>query len=183
MRGEGFDTQFSLHSRSLVTAACSLIAAVGYIVSATVSPEAYVVRGITSRLPLLSSQATITLFSGRHPLIVNCLTVPQARYICLVISTTFVFAPVPSLLSFLASNTHTTAATGLATALNLTIGGGPGLTIGVWIYPAKEAKTGYRSGNWINAAFMLAISVVAVGLRIYYGRANRLREHKRKFLL
>ena len=172
-----------LHRRSLVTAACSLIAAAGYIVSATVSPEAYVVRGITFRLTLLSSQATTTFSSSRHPLGFTCLTVPQARYVCLVISTTFVFAPVPSLLSFLASNTHTTAATGLATALNLTIGGGPGLIIGVWIYPAGEAKTGYRKGNWINAAFMLAISVVAVGLRIYYGRANRLREHKRKFVL
>ena len=172
-----------LPSRSLVTAVCSLIAAAGYIISATVSPEAYVVRGITSRLPLLSSQATITRISGRHPIIVTCLTVLQARYICLVISTTFVFAPVPSLLSFLASNTHTTAATGLATALNLTIGGGPGLTVGVWIYPAREAKTGYRSGNWINAAFMLAISVVAVGLRIYYGRDNRHRDYKRKFVL
>ena len=152
-----------LRSRSLVTAACSLIAAAGYIVSATVSPEAYVVRGITFRLTVLSSQATITFFPSRHPLTVTCLTVPQARYVCLVISTTFVFAPVPSLLSFLASNTHTTAATGLATALNLTFGGGPGLIIGVWIYPAGQAKTGYRSGNWTNAAFMLAISVVSWG--------------------
>ncbi|KAF6239728.1 hypothetical protein HO173_002274 [Letharia columbiana] len=106
-----------------------------------------------------------------------------ARYICLVISTTFVFSPVPSLLSFLASNTHTTASTDLAVALNVSIGGGAGLILGTWIFPAGEAKNGYKSGNWINAGFMLAISVVCVALRIYYGRANRLKEHKRKFVL
>lgn len=136
------------NSRSLHTAACALISAVGFIVSATISPEAYV-----------------------------------ARYICFVISTTCVFAQSPILLSFLASNTHTTASTGLAIALNLTFGGGPGLIIGAWIYPAGEAKNGFRSGNWVNAAFMFVISVVCVALRIYYGRANRLREHKRKFVL
>ena len=68
-------------------------------------------------------------------------------------------------------------------ALNVSVGGGPGLVLGVWIYPAGEAKTGFKSGNWINAAFMLAISVVCVILRIFYARANRLREHKRKFVL
>lgn len=100
-----------------------------------------------------------------------------------MVCTTFVFAPVRSLLSFLASNTHTTASTGLAVALNLSIGGGPGLIIGTWIYPAGDAKSGYKSGNWINAAFMSGISIVCVALRIYYGRANRLREHERKFVL
>lgn len=54
--------------------------------------------------------------------------------------------------------------------------------LGVWVYKAKDAKNGYRTGNWLNGAFALGIVVVCGGLRWWYGRLNRRRELKRKFV-
>ena len=101
----------------------------------------------------------------------------------LVMSASTVFATTPPLLSFLASNTHSTSSTGLAVALNLTFGGGPGLLTGVWVYKPKDAKGGYKSGNWLNGVFMLGIVVVCVGLRWWYRRLNKRVEFKRKYVL
>lgn len=111
------------------------------------------------------------------------LTSAQRRYGMLVMSASTVFATTPPLLSFLASNTHSTASTGLAVALNVMFGGGPGLLVGVWIYKPQDAKGGYRSANWINGAFMLAIVAICIGLRLWYGWANRSRDLKRKFVM
>ena len=108
---------------------------------------------------------------------------PQHRYGMLVMSCATVFSATPPLLSFLASNTHSTASTALATALNLTLGGGPGLLLGVWIYKPQDAKGGYKKGNWINAAFMVGIFVVCVGLRLWYAMVNKRVEVKRKYVL
>lgn len=101
----------------------------------------------------------------------------------LVMSASTVFATTPPLLSFLASNTHSTASTGLAVALNVMLGGGPGLLVGVWIYKPQDAKGGYRTANWLNAAFMLAIVAICIGLRFWYGWANKSRDLKRKFVM
>ena len=101
----------------------------------------------------------------------------------LIIACSTVFSTTPPLLSFVASNTHSTSSTGLAVALNVTLGGGPGLLLGVWIYKPEDAKGGYRTGNWLNAAFMLGIVVVSVGLRIWYASVNRRVEVKRKYVL
>lgn len=101
----------------------------------------------------------------------------------LVMSAATVFASTPPLLSFLASNTHSTASTGLAVALNVMFGGGPGLLLGVWIYKPQDAKGGYKEGNWINAASMLGILGICGGLRWWYGRANESIAVKRKFVL
>ena len=101
----------------------------------------------------------------------------------LTMSSATVFSTTPPLLSFVASNTHTTASTGLAVALNVMLGGGPGLLLGVWIYKPKDAKGGYKMGNWLNGAFMLGIVVVCVGLRVWYKRLNRREGLKRKFVL
>ena len=108
---------------------------------------------------------------------------PQHRYGMLIMCSATVFSTTPPLLSFLASNTHSTASTGLAVALNLMLGGGPGLLLGVWIYKPKDAKGGYKSGNWLNGAFMLGIVVICVGLRWWYGRINKNGEVVRKFVL
>ena len=107
----------------------------------------------------------------------------QHRYGMLVMSSATVFASTPPLLSFLASNTHSTASTGLAVALNVTFGGGPGLLLGVWIYKPKDANGGYKVGNWVNAAFMLGILVICSGLRWWYGRINRSSVVGRKYVL
>ena len=101
----------------------------------------------------------------------------------LIMSAATVFSATPPLLSFLASNTHSTASTGLAVALNLTFGGGPGLLLGVWVYKPKDAKSGYRLGNWLNGAFMLGILVVCVGLRLWYAKMNKSEALKRKYVL
>lgn len=98
-------------------------------------------------------------------------------------SSAMVFATTPPLLSFVASNTHSTASTGLAVALNISFGGGPGLLLGVWLYKPADAKGGYKMGNWINAGFMLGIVVVCLGLRWWYGRLNRDVTMKRRFVL
>ena len=111
------------------------------------------------------------------------LTVAQRRYGMLVMSASTVFATTPPLLSFLASNTHTTASTGLAVALNVMFGGGPGLMVGVWIYKPQDAKGGYRTANWLNGAFMLAIVAICIGLRLWYGWANKSRDLNRKFVM
>ena len=111
------------------------------------------------------------------------LIITQHRYGMLVMSAATVFASTPPLLSFLASNTHSTASTGLAVALNVMFGGGPGLLLGVWIYKPQDAKGGYKEGNWINAASMLGILGICGGLRWWYGRANESIAVKRKFVL
>ena len=98
-------------------------------------------------------------------------------------SSATVFSTTPPLLSFVASNTHSTASTGLAVALNVMLGGGPGLLLGVWIYKPKDAKGGYKMGNWLNGGFMLGIVVICVGLRVWYARLNRRAELKRKYVL
>ncbi|CAD6593337.1 MAG: hypothetical protein ASARMPREDX12_007091 [Alectoria sarmentosa] len=145
------------NSRALHAAACALIAAVGFIGLATLPPDAYLVGPTLQCFP--------------H------------RYGMLVMSSATVFASTPPLLSFLASNTHSTASTGLAVALNVTFGGGPGLLLGVWIYKPKDANGGYKVGNWVNAAFMLGILVICSGLRWWYGRINRSSVVGRKYVL
>ena len=62
---------------------------------------------------------------------------------------------------------------GLAIALNIGLGGAPGQIVGVWIYKANEAKAGYPTGHWTNAALLFMVAVGCVLLRLYYGRRNR----------
>lgn len=82
------------------------------------------------------------------------------------------FACIPPLLGWLSSNLHTTAAIGLAIALNISMGA-PGQIVGVWIYTADEAVKGYPTGHWINAGFLIMVAVGCLGLRYYYARRNR----------
>jgi len=43
----------------------------------------------------------------------------------------------------------------------------------VWIYKAHEAKKGYPTGHWTNAALLLFVSAGCAGLRVYYAWLNR----------
>ncbi|QGI69866.1 hypothetical protein CEK26_002198 [Fusarium fujikuroi] len=78
------------------------------------------------------------------------------RYGCLIVAACGSFACIPPLLGWLSSNLHSTAAIGLAIALNISMGA-PGQIVGVWIYKANEAKKGYPTGHWVNAGLLLFI--------------------------
>jgi hypothetical protein len=70
----------------------------------------------------------------------------SSRYGCLIIACCGAFSCIPPLLGWLSSNLHSTAAVGLAIALNISWGA-PGQIVGVWIYKANEAKKGYPTGH------------------------------------
>ncbi|XP_044719807.1 major facilitator superfamily domain-containing protein [Hirsutella rhossiliensis] len=100
-------------------------------------------------------------------------TAYASRYGGLVVATSGAFACIPPLLGWLSSNMFSTASTGLAIAINVSIGGGLGQIPGVWIYKSSEAGRGYPTGHWTNAGFMLLVVVLSLGLRLFYGRKNR----------
>lgn len=95
------------------------------------------------------------------------------RYGCLIVAASGAFACIPPLLGWLSSNTYGTAAVGLAIALNVGLGGATGQIAGVWIYKADEAKRGYPTGHWTNAALLLMVAVGCGLLRVYYGIRNK----------
>ncbi|KAL3462124.1 major facilitator superfamily domain-containing protein [Aspergillus heterothallicus] len=96
------------------------------------------------------------------------------RYGCLIVASSGAFSCIPPLLGWLSSNLHSTAAAGLAIALNISFGA-PGQIVGVWIYKSNEAKRGYPTGHWTNAALLLFVCVGCIGLHSYYAFANRRR--------
>ncbi|KAK8062334.1 Major facilitator superfamily domain- general substrate transporter [Apiospora hydei] len=97
----------------------------------------------------------------------------SARYGCLIVAASGAFSCIPPLLGWLSSNIFATASVGLAIALNIGLGGAPGQIVGVFIYKPEEAKTGYPTGHWVNAALLLMVAVGCVMLRLYYGWRNR----------
>lgn len=97
----------------------------------------------------------------------------SSRYGCLIVAAAGSFACIPPLLGWLSSNMFSTASVGLAIALNIGLGGAPGQIVGVWIYKANEAKTGYGTGHWTNAGLLLMVVVACVFLRLYYGWRNK----------
>ncbi|RSL40128.1 hypothetical protein CEP53_013572 [Fusarium sp. AF-6] len=94
------------------------------------------------------------------------------RYGCLIVAACGSFACIPPLLGWLSSNLQSTAAIGLAIALNISMGA-PGQIVGVWIYKAEEAKKGYPTGHWTNAGLLLFVSVGCIGMHFYYVWRNR----------
>ncbi|KAI1840951.1 hypothetical protein JX265_010423 [Neoarthrinium moseri] len=95
------------------------------------------------------------------------------RYVCLIIGTAGAFASIPPMLGWLTSNMWSTAATGLAVAINVSIGAGLGQIPGVWIYKSDEAARGYPTGHGVNCAMLFVVSIGAVCLRLLYGRRNK----------
>nr|GAT46902.1 predicted protein [Mycena chlorophos] len=94
------------------------------------------------------------------------------RYACLIVATTGSFACIPPLLGWLSSNIDTTAAAGLAIALNISVGA-PGQIVGVWIYKADQAARGYPTGHWTNAGLLLFVAVGCAVMVGYYRAANK----------
>jgi hypothetical protein len=95
-----------------------------------------------------------------------------SRYGCLIVAASGAFSCIPPLLGFLSSNVFSTAAAGLAIALNISFGA-PGQIAGVWIYKADEATRGYPTGHWTNAGLLFFVAVGCVLLRLYYGWRNK----------
>ena len=77
------------------------------------------------------------------------------------------------MLGWLTTNVYTTAAVGLAVALNVSIGAGLGQIPGVWIYKADEAERGYPTGHFVNAGMLFMTAIGGVLLRIFYGYRNK----------
>lgn len=78
------------------------------------------------------------------------------------------------MLGWLTTNVFTTASVGLAIAINVSFGGGIGQIPGVWIYKSDEKDRGYPTGHWTNAALLLFVTVVSLGLRVFYGWKNKM---------
>ncbi|EAW13368.1 putative MFS transporter [Aspergillus clavatus NRRL 1] len=143
------------NSRGLHSALFSFIGAMGFLASAVLPPDAY----------LVSTYSPLTvLYKTNLP--------NQHRYGCLIVATSGSFACIPPLLGWLSSNLGSTAGTGLAIALNISVGA-PGQIVGVWIYKVNEAKKGYPTGHWTNAGLLLFVCVGCIALRVYYGWLNR----------
>ncbi|XTI91161.1 putative MFS transporter [Cenococcum geophilum] len=94
------------------------------------------------------------------------------RYGCLIVAVSGAFSCIPPLLGWLSSNLHSTAATGLAIALNISFGA-PGQIAGVWIYKADEKEKGYPTGHWTNAGLLFFVAAGCLGLSMYYRVLNR----------
>lgn len=77
-----------------------------------------------------------------HPI----LTIYQPRYGALIVAAAGGFSCIPPLIGFLSSNLFSTAAAGLAIAINVSVGA-PGQIAGVWIYKPEEAAKGYPTGH------------------------------------
>ncbi|CAK5271129.1 unnamed protein product [Mycena citricolor] len=93
------------------------------------------------------------------------------RYGCLIVATSGSFGCIPPLLGWLSSNVFDTGAVGLAIAMNISVGA-LGQIVGVWIYKANEAKRGYPTGHWVNAALLLFVAVGCIPLAAYYRWLN-----------
>ncbi|KAI5247101.1 putative MFS transporter [Aureobasidium subglaciale] len=96
----------------------------------------------------------------------------NARYGCLIVAAAGSFSCIPPLLGWLSSNLHSTAAAGLAIALNISFGA-PGQITGVWIYKAEEKKKGYPTGHWVNAGLLFFVAAGCISLLFFYKFKNR----------
>ncbi|KAH3920703.1 hypothetical protein HBH56_008710 [Parastagonospora nodorum] len=96
----------------------------------------------------------------------------HARYGCLIVAASGAFSCIPPLLGWLSSNMHSTAAAGLAIALNVSWGA-PGQILGVWIYKADEKAKGYPTGHWVNFGMLVMVALGCIGLRFYYQSRNK----------
>lgn len=97
-----------------------------------------------------------------------------ARYGCLIVACCGAFSAFPPLLCWLSSNLgpEGTAATGLAIAMNVSIGA-PGQIVGVWIYKDNEKLKGYPTGHFTNLGLTLLSATLTVGLWLWYRRENQ----------
>ncbi|KEY68431.1 hypothetical protein S7711_01206 [Stachybotrys chartarum IBT 7711] len=131
------------------------------------SADHFNARGVHTAVASLVGAAGFIVSAALPP------TAYTARYGGLIMATTGAFACIPPMLGWLTSNIFSTAATGLAIAINVSVGGGLGQIPGVWIYRAEERDDGYPTGHWTNAALLLLVTFASLALRWFYGWKNR----------
>lgn len=94
-----------------------------------------------------------------------------ARYGCLMLCACGAFPSSGPLSAWVTCNVPSIVTMGIATALNNSAAG-VSQVIAQWIWKPSEAKQGYPTGNFVCAACSFATALIAVGLRIHYGRLN-----------
>jgi hypothetical protein len=95
-----------------------------------------------------------------------------ARYGCLMLCACGAFPSSGPLSAWVTCNVPAIACMGIATALNNS-SAGVSQIIAQWIWRPEEATIGYPTGNFTCAACSFATALLAVGLRIKYGKMNR----------
>lgn len=94
-----------------------------------------------------------------------------ARYGCLMLCACGAFPSSGPLSAWVTCNVPAIVTMGIATALNNSAAG-VSQVIAQWIWKPTEAKMGYPTGNFTCAAASFATALIAVSLRLHYGKMN-----------
>ncbi|KAK3675921.1 hypothetical protein LTR78_004113 [Recurvomyces mirabilis] len=95
------------------------------------------------------------------------------RYGCLMLCACGAFPSSGPLSAWVTCNVPSIVTMGIATALNNSCAG-VSQVIAQWIWKPAEAHKGYPTGNFTCAACSFATAIIAVCLRLHYGRLNAL---------
>ncbi|EFQ88833.1 hypothetical protein PTT_15113 [Pyrenophora teres f. teres 0-1] len=95
------------------------------------------------------------------------------RYGCLCMAATGAFPAAPSMTNWVTCNSPSFLTLPLAIALHNSCAG-IGQIIVQWIWRSSEKGEGHPTGNFVCAACSFIVAGIATGLRLWYGRMNRL---------
>ncbi|KAI1488535.1 MFS transporter [Biscogniauxia mediterranea] len=94
------------------------------------------------------------------------------RYGCLCMAAVGAFPAAPAMTNWVTCNTPSLRTIPFAIAVHNSCAG-IGQIIAQWIWKADEAQRGYPTGNFVCASCNLFVAVVAMCLRLWYGRMNK----------
>ncbi|KAI1133972.1 MFS transporter [Hypoxylon sp. FL0543] len=95
-----------------------------------------------------------------------------ARYCCLCLAAVGAFPAAPSMTNWVTCNTPSLRTIGTAIAIHNSAAG-IGQIISQWIWKSSEEDKGYPTGNFVCASCNFFVAIVALSLRLWYGRMNR----------
>lgn len=93
------------------------------------------------------------------------------RYGALILCACGAFPSAAPLSAWVTCNVPSIATMGIAAAINNS-GAGISQIVAQWIWRTQEASENYPTGNFVCAACSFATAVMAIGLRVWYGRLN-----------
>lgn len=96
----------------------------------------------------------------------------RARYGCLLLASCGAFPTLAPLAGWVTCNAPGQRTVGLCAALN-SAGVGLASVVSVWIWRAQEAPRGFPTGNIVCAVCSFVSALLAIGLRLHYGRLNK----------